>query len=223
MTPPEAAPMREDVTQGDREAAANIASVVRDQAFNSKYICDGLLDDHRVVQAFARHRLAHTARPDAGEIREAIVRIERFVSLMVPQMSLNFRRNNEAEIVRMANDFADLRAAHQPSASCPDAGDEVERGARAISRVVNQWDHDGDQWEGYEAEARAAIAAMREGVDRGMVEVTDAMVDAALHASVPGGSEVWVWLPQEDAFTPHQTARDVMRCALSAALSRKGG
>lgn len=57
----------------------------------------------------------------------------------------------------------------------PDAGDEVERVARAISHVVNPWDHDGDQWEGYEDEARAALAAMREGVDRGMVEEVPAV------------------------------------------------
>lgn len=53
----------------------------------------------------------------------------------------------------------------------------------------------------------------------GLVEVTDAMIDRALHARVPGGAEVWVWLPQKDAWTPHETARDVMRAALTAALS----
>ena len=47
-------------------------------------------------------------------------------------------------------------------------------------------------------------------------QVTDAMIDAALKASVPGGSEVWCWLPQKDAWTPSETARDVMRCALRA-------
>ena len=49
-------------------------------------------------------------------------------------------------------------------------------------------------------------------------KVTEEMITAALYARVPGGAEVWCWLPQEDAFTPHQTARDVMRCALEAAL-----
>lgn len=48
--------------------------------------------------------------------------------------------------------------------------------------------------------------------------VSDEMVERALMARVPGGSQVWVWLPQEDAYTPHQTARDVMRCALEAVL-----
>lgn len=49
--------------------------------------------------------------------------------------------------------------------------------------------------------------------------VTDEMVEAALHAVVPGGAEVWNWLPQETAWEPHQTARDVMRAALTAALN----
>jgi hypothetical protein len=48
--------------------------------------------------------------------------------------------------------------------------------------------------------------------------MTDELVDAALNAQVPGGSQVWVWLPQKDAWTPSQTARDVMRCAIDAAL-----
>lgn len=51
------------------------------------------------------------------------------------------------------------------------------------------------------------------------LHVDEAMVERALHARVPGGSEVWCWLPQKDAWTPHQTARDVMECALSAALN----
>lgn len=50
--------------------------------------------------------------------------------------------------------------------------------------------------------------------------VTEAMIDAALQAPVPGGSNVWVWLPQKDAWTPHETARTVMRCALEAALPK---
>lgn len=50
--------------------------------------------------------------------------------------------------------------------------------------------------------------------------VDDAMIERALHALVPGGAEVWCWLPQKDSFTPHETARDVMRCALEAALAQ---
>lgn len=58
-----------------------------------------------------------------------------------------------------------------------------------------------------------------------MTEITEttleAMITAALDARVPGGAEVSAWLPQKDAFTPHQTARDVMACALKAALGLK--
>jgi hypothetical protein len=50
------------------------------------------------------------------------------------------------------------------------------------------------------------------------VGVTDALIEKALHARVPGGSEVWHWLPQLDGWTPHETARDIIRCALEAAL-----
>ncbi len=54
--------------------------------------------------------------------------------------------------------------------------------------------------------------------------VTDAMIEAALHARVPGGSNVMDWLPLANdehgrPSSPHQTARDVMRCALEAALA----
>ncbi|RWP29897.1 hypothetical protein [Mesorhizobium sp.] len=59
--------------------------------------------------------------------------------------------------------------------------------------------------------ARAALTTSQPAM-----AVTDAMVETALYARVPGGSQVWAWLPQEDAWTPHQTARDVMRCALEA-------
>lgn len=51
--------------------------------------------------------------------------------------------------------------------------------------------------------------------------VTEDMVTAALNARVPGGAEVWNWLPQADAWTPHQTARDVIRAALEVALTRE--
>lgn len=51
------------------------------------------------------------------------------------------------------------------------------------------------------------------------VKPTEAMIEAALHARVPGGSEVWAWLPQQDAWTPHEIARDVLRAALTAALA----
>jgi len=57
--------------------------------------------------------------------------------------------------------------------------------------------------------------------------VSEAMIERALHAPVPGGAEVWHWLPQtplwSTGFTtaqPHQTAHNVMRAALEAALAR---
>lgn len=51
--------------------------------------------------------------------------------------------------------------------------------------------------------------------------VTDAMVEAALKARVPGGAQVKDWLPSADTYgrEPHQTTRNVMRAALTAALA----
>lgn len=48
--------------------------------------------------------------------------------------------------------------------------------------------------------------------------VSEAMIDKALAARVPGGSEVRAWLPMSDGWTSHQTARVVIRAALSAVL-----
>ncbi len=51
----------------------------------------------------------------------------------------------------------------------------------------------------------------------------DALEEAALHARVPGGAEVYHWLPTDkSAQNPHQTAKEVMRCALAAALPLTG-
>ena len=57
----------------------------------------------------------------------------------------------------------------------------------------------------------------------GLDDELEALVDIALHARVPGGSEVWVWLPQEDAWTPHETARVVMRSALKPIIAALKG
>ncbi len=54
-------------------------------------------------------------------------------------------------------------------------------------------------------------------------KATPEMVEAALHAIVPGGAEVWVWLPQQDAFTPAPVAREVMEVAINAALTTLHG
>jgi hypothetical protein len=48
----------------------------------------------------------------------------------------------------------------------------------------------------------------------------DALVEAALHARIPGGSEAWVWImPQTDAFAPSEHQRDIARCMVKAALA----
>ena len=73
-TPPEAAPMREDVTQvtdADREAAlAVLGGIWSDD--EKAVIRQGNRDSLSIIQAFARHRLAHTAHPDAGDDVERV-------------------------------------------------------------------------------------------------------------------------------------------------------
>jgi len=69
MNTPTAAPMREDVTQADVKAAAAIMEWLLTECEPSQMPTGA---DNPLVQAFARHRLAHTARPDAGD-EEALI------------------------------------------------------------------------------------------------------------------------------------------------------
>ncbi len=68
-----------------------------------------------------------------------------------------------------------------------------------------------------------SLSTRTEELVKASPEVVERAVEAALHARVPGGSEAWVWLPQRDAFTPSETARDVMRAAVTAALASHRG
>jgi hypothetical protein len=44
-------------------------------------------------------------------------------------------------------------------------------------------------------------------------------VEAGLHAVVPGGAEVWNWLPQKPEGGPSDTAKEIVRALLADALS----
>lgn len=106
---------------------------------------------------------------------------------------------------------------------CASAGDEHEVREQWAEHVSNAlatqpqpsegWTEKGKQWlaDGAPLQPQPSEAARP--------VVTPAMVDAALHAIVPGGAEVWVWLPQQDAFTPAPVAREVMEVAIRAALT----
>ena len=113
-----AAPMRVDVTQVTEDEMIEAAGWVHAIA-NNMPSERGLIYD----LAAEFHRLAHTARPDAGD--EDFERVERFVSMLWANLPLLVRRNNV-----------------------------VEKSA-----------------------VDAALAAMREGVDRGMVELPEAARD----------------------------------------------
>lgn len=71
-------------------------------------------------------------------------------------------------------------------------------------------------------EVRAAEIDAARPAQLGGGVVSDELIERALHATVPGGGQVWCWLPSVDAWTPHQTARNVMRAALEAALGKGG-
>ncbi|MDY7525532.1 hypothetical protein [Sphingomonas sp. 10B4] len=100
----------------------------------------------------------------------------------------------------------------------PDAGDEVERVARA-KEALRRWHRDTCYPDAQDFELdiglNAALAAMREEVDRGMVERVDATMRAALQdiadaEAIPNDAVAFVW------------CRDVARVALATA-SKEGG
>lgn len=117
--PAKAAPMREDVTQADWEIAYE---------FTRSGFMGGSDGIEILARLAARHRLAHTARPAAGD----------------------------EDVERVARGIYD--ATHADLRNCYSWDDRWE-------------DHQEAGRERYYKEARAALAAMREGVDRGMVEV----------------------------------------------------
>ena len=62
-------------------------------------------------------------------------------------------------------------------------------------------------------EVRQARATCIDWQER--MAVSELEIEAALYASVPGGATASCWLPQADAWTPHQTARDVLRAVIA--------
>jgi hypothetical protein len=157
--PAEAAPMREDVTQADIDAAEEWRYIVNHRW--SEYEGDPVAD---LAASFRDHRLAHTARPDAGD-------------------------------------------------------EDVERVGRAIAAAEGRASPQRGElpWQHYKSAARAALAAMREGVDRGMVEVprepTEAMVEAGVYvddrihltgAGEPERAVIRMWNAMLEAAAPAQ-------------------
>jgi hypothetical protein len=151
MTPPEAAPMREDVTQADREAAAVVFDRRSREAANrevsllnqhyAKVIRAGEGDDFDAVQSVAVcRRLAHTARPDAGdEVEDVDAAFAREVSEQIKTFAPSLSHTTDARhhLDRAQLAIWGLLRAH---AACPDAGDdkaEIERLRQALQDVVN--------------------------------------------------------------------------------------
>ncbi|MGY2734927.1 hypothetical protein [Sphingomonas sp. UYP23] len=130
-------------------------------------------DSYSFLKLLASHRLAHTARPDAGD------EVERVAEAI----------GREDERIKRINESA---AARQPP-----------------SEHVGRMEAD-------KYLARAAIAAMREGVDRGMVE-REGHKDAAFIAKL-----VDEQIEREGSFSSFMIRAGLLQEFL-AALSRKGG
>lgn len=187
-TPPDAAPMREDVTQADRDRAkAAMMEIWGDCSGFGRAMGEGKMDSHKLVQSYKEHRLAHTARPGAGD------------------------------------EVEQLRAALKPFAALADEWDRWQAkgstSAPAMVKIsygrvrVELQDHQN---------ARAALAAMREGVDRGMVE---RVIDQAQFLC-DRLDNLDFSMDMEDFAREHAGHVDPAHSRLKdslAALSRKGG
>jgi len=184
--PAKAAPMREDVTQA--QDARRGALVERLGTFSDS-LCQvplqGVLGDvayDLLRQAAAQiasdrqhiARLAHTARHDAGD------ELAEIKASMAYRTSLIGRETARA-------DAAEAKLSAPESDQRPDAGDEdvervarrdpMARGASALAAAISLLEKGGKKaapsdkmFDQMLIDYRAALAAMREGVDRGMVE-----------------------------------------------------
>ena len=137
---PKAAPMRKDATQADREAAASLieqlAPFLRDE-FSWLLSAETMRRGHRgkvehvfVADAFTRHRLTHTARPDAGEaITNAADILDQYAGYIATVKADELERHPYLPSVEQASH--DLHAAlSRPYAGDADV-DLIERGVRA--------------------------------------------------------------------------------------------
>ena len=226
MTPPEAAPMREDVTQvtdADREAAlAVLGGIWSDD--EKAVIRQGNRDSLSIIQAFARHRLAHTARPDAGDEVERVVHTsnyaiqvldERYASGPAPGQIDSFAEH-DAGLWQAGKFLLERLRDHEVRMTC---------------------DEDAREWYGHVTPAverfRAALAAMSEGVDRGTVGRpigTEPHACTVLGGRLDATYGLWnfavVNTPMAQPFThwwPLPGFDDTEVVTLPAALSRKGG
>jgi hypothetical protein len=142
-----------------------------------------------------RFRLAHTARPDAGDDKAEIERLRGLLidpgsppwedarAVLVDELrkaGLDCHADNVAAAhgIEIPSHIALNLIAQAARRTDADAGDEdVERVARALClyEYPDQPAHWHDlSWPDFSDMARAALAAMREGVDRGMVERLEA-------------------------------------------------
>ena len=213
MTPPEAAPMREDVTQARLAVARAVISMYHTTRLGGDG-AEHVMTKVPVQKAFDDlARLAHTARPDAGDDVERMVHTlnyaiqvldERYASGPAPGQIGSFAEH-DAGLWQAGKFLLERLRDHEVRMTC---------------------DEDAREWYGHVTPAverfRAALAAMREGVDRGMVE---RVIDQAQFLC-DRLDNLDFSMDMEDFAREHAGHVDPAHSRLKdslAALSRKGG
>ncbi len=277
-TPPEAAPMREDVTQADKDALQAAWDEYASWMGDPDVKDDSAHAFNQAAKVIARHRLAHTARPDAEALPQKPEGTSLFAvncetgawhyvnhantwqgmpnplsarpdagdgyvlpcDIHLPPATV-IKAGCPLSTLKLAME-ADYRPRHfegNPRYSVPDAGDDVER-AEKIAAVLFEFDtpdcswadwlvyteqHSAKSFRGmvarYRAKGAAVAAAMREGVDRGMVEEQAAKLEAIGEFVddylSPWGSWKTVWwegeVSDDAAFTDENALKHVANIA----------
>ena len=96
-----------EVTQEDREAAANYLAVTGGTTWGLEYIRDGMDDDSFPVQAFARHRIAaeNAAQQEITTLRARIAEDQAQIVALT-----TYKENLRDEVVELRARIAELEA-----------------------------------------------------------------------------------------------------------------
>ena len=99
-----------EVTQEDREAAANYLAVTGGTTWGLEYIRDGMDDDSFPVQAFARHRIAaeNAAQQEITTLRARIAEDQAQIVALT-----TYKENLRDEVVELRARIAELEAFKQ--------------------------------------------------------------------------------------------------------------
>lgn len=207
--PPEAAPMREDVTQADhvverqnRESQRLIGRITGSDIESRKLRLSKFLGGFNGAYSWTRCTpsgdlsaiLAHTARPDAGD------EVERVATLPIPDDIPEYEPDDISHLESLA-EYLDSYAAEKGRNKLPASRDLFN----TMAKRLRQFD--------------TLLAAMREGVDRGMVANREAI--ALIDEINLRAESRQFWGIGQTIHAKLCTIRATL--ARAAALSRKGG